>query len=201
MKYAILILVFLAGSKIIAQKPLNSKHMLRGYFYAVTSIKDEKAIGGFAEFGKKAEPVQNTGLSSSVFLKIDTSKTVTIKGITGYPVYLINMTDSILRLRASDSRLSIIAEAYINRKWQSIEYLPDSWCGNSYHSVLLKPKEQFVFEAPRYTGNSPCKLRYKLLMADGSVLYSNEIASRINKTQLSLKEGHTPSGVMDPYND
>jgi len=95
---------------------------------------------------------------------------------------------------------NIVTEAWVNHKWQAIEYLPQSWCGNSYHHVYIQPKQYWEFDAPAYTGSIKTKLRFKL-MNGASTLYSNEISAGINRGQLKEKEGHTPKDLMDPYND
>ncbi|MFB9080018.1 hypothetical protein ACFFLS_09005 [Flavobacterium procerum] len=186
------------------KKDLNIDFMLRGHIYAKSSIIDTTALGGFGgsdNFPKKINESLNLSYSGLI-LKIDTTQTTSINNkYIGYKLYIANKTDSIVRLEASDSRLSVIPEIFYKGEWKPIEYLPSSWCGNSYHDVYLKQNEYWEFDIPKFTGKIKAKLRYKLILGKDNYIYSNEILTSINKGQLKNKEGHKPNGIMDPYND
>ena len=178
--------------------------MLRGYFYAKSSIEDTLAPGGFGGSDNDAQKIdrQFKHQQKSLSLIIDTTELSTLGDkILAYAIFLVNGSDSITKLNASDSRLPIIAEALLNGKWKAIEYLPSSWCGNSYHRLYLKSGEYWRFWGPVYTGNYQTKMRYRLTLPDSGFLYSNEIVVSINKSQFTKKADYTPSGLMDPYND
>lgn len=202
---ALVIILFL-GSTIFGQRKqdLNINFMLRGQIYAGSSIMDTTALGGFAisdNLPKKID--ENLSFSDrELSLKIDTNRTTIINNkYNGYTLYIANTTDTIIELRASDSRLSVIAEVFYKEQWKPIEYLPSSWCGNSYHSVYLKQNEYWEFNIPKFRGKIHTKLRYTLKLRNGKYIYSNEIYTSFNKGQLEIKQGHKPSGIMDPYND
>jgi len=186
------------------KQDLNIDFMLRGHIYAKSSIIDTTALGGFGSSDNLPKKINEnlTLASSGMLLKIDTTKTTTINDkYNGYKLYIANKTDTIVRLDASDSRLSVIAEVFYKGEWKPIEYLPSSWCGNSYHDVYLKQNEYWEFDIPKFTGKIKTKLRYKLILGKDKYLYSNEIQTSINIGQLENKEGHKPNGIMDPYND
>ncbi|RXK62329.1 hypothetical protein ESA94_04775 [Lacibacter luteus] len=186
------------------KKDLNIKYKLRGQIYAHSSIEDTTAAGGFGSSDNLAKQINDSIIfdETGIFLKIDTTKIVSIADkFNGYNLFLGNKTDTILKLEASDSRLSIIAEAFYKNEWQAIEYLPSSWCGNSYHNVYLKTNQFWAFVIPRFTGKIKTKIRYKLLISKGNYIYSNEINASINKGQLTEKQGHKSQGLMDPYID
>lgn len=200
------VIILLLSSTTFGQskKDLNIDFMLRGNIYAKSSIIDSTALGGFG--GSKNLPKKiNDSLAitnSGLFLKIDTAQTTTINDkYNGYKLYIANKTDTIVQLEASDSRLYVIAEVFYGGKWQAIEYLPSSWCGNSYHNVYLKQNEYWTFDVPKFAGKIKTKLRYRLMLSKYKFIYSNEIMTSFNKKQLTEKEGHTPNGLMDPYND
>lgn len=199
-------IMILLSSTIFGQlkKDLNIDFMLRGHLYVKSSIIDSSALGGFGSsknLPKKINDSLNLN-SNGLLLKIDTTQKTLINDIyNGYKFYIANNTDTIVKLRASDSRLSVIAEVFYKGKWKPIEYLPSSWCGNSYHNVYLKQNEYWEFDIPKFTGKIKVKLRYKLIMGIDKYLYSNEILTSINKGQLENKEGHKSNGIMDPYND
>lgn len=186
------------------KKDLNIDFMLRGNIYAKSSIEDSTALGGFGRsdnFPKKNN-LENDFIESGLFLKIDTTKIQTINDkYNGYKLFIVNKSDSIVRLDASDSRLYVIAEVLYNNEWKPTEYIPSSWCGNSYHKVFLKENEYWEFIVPKFSGKIKTKLRYTLLISNGMVIYSNEILTSFNKSQLTQKQGHNPEGIMDPYND
>ena len=86
-------------------------------------------------------------------------------------------------------------------EWQAIEYLPGSWCGNSYHSVYLKPKHYWSFVAPRYSGSIQTELRFKLQLSPEQILYSETYVGGVQPEQFELKQGHQPTNLMDPYTE
>lgn len=183
---------------------LNIDYMLRGHLYVQSSIEDKEALGGFGGSDNRPQKltnklsVKNQGLS----LLIDTTRIVPIGSkYNGYTLYLVNKSDSLLKLSASDSRLNAVAEAWYEGKWQPIEYLPASSCGNSYHTVYLLQHEYWKFTIPKFAGKIPVKIRYRLFLGEGQYLYSNEITAYINKGQFKNKQAYQPEGIMDPYVD
>jgi len=185
-----------------SNKDYNINFKQRASLYAATSIADSNALGGFGGSSNAPQPVNSKSKLNRIDIFIDTSKTVVYhKEYNGYKLSLINNTDSITGFEAVDSRLSIISEVFYKGKWQAIEYLPSSWCGNSYHTVYLKPNEFWSFNIPKFTGEIYTKLRYKLNIGNGKTIFSNEIEASFNKGQLNKKEGHSPKGIMDPYNE
>lgn len=188
-----LLLVFLlTGQLVWAQenKDVKVNYMLRGYFYAYSSVADTTAAGGFGLSDNNAEFITSmTPISpNSLRLYIDTTQITTFsREYKGYTVYLINATDTLAGFSASDSRLSISAEAFVDNGWKAIEYLPSSWCGNSYHTLYLPAGQYWSFAAPIYKGSRKIRLRYKLigLARSKQVLYSNEVTAYINEGQLT----------------
>lgn len=63
----------------------------------------------------------------------------------------------------------------------------------------------WTFTAPRYEGTAKTKLRFMLDLSRGNTrkyVYSEEFDGSVNPEQFGdEKEGHTPDGVMDPYDD
>lgn len=190
----------------VGLKELNIKFMLRGYFYAGSNIEDTTAPGGFGGSSNKPKLMVNETAQlddlKDISLFVDTNMhTNFADGYKGYKLFLVNKSGNTISLQASDSRLYITAEVYWGGTWQPIEYLPSSWCGNSYHLVFLGNNEYWEFDIPKYHGNRKTKLRYKLSRGKEGIIYSNEIITYFNKQQLTIKQGHKPRGIMDPYND
>ncbi|MTI30485.1 hypothetical protein [Xanthovirga aplysinae] len=186
------------------RRDLNIKFMLRGHIYAHSSMEDTLAVGGFGSSDNLPKKLNSTldFIETGLFLKIDTTKVISFaKKFNGYNFYIVNKTDSVVKLEASDSRLNVIAEAYLDKKWQPIEFLPSSWCGNSYHNVYLRNEEYWEFKVPKFDGRISTRIRYRLMIGKDKYLYSNEIMGKINRKQLTNKQGHIPDGIMDPYND
>lgn len=197
-----LLIASMACLESIAQQDLNIEYKLRGNIYAASSLKDTAALGGFGGSDNLPKTIGEKFTEKGFFLKIDTTQTVLIsKKFNGYKLYIGNASSEMISIEASDSRLPVIAQVFLNNKWQDIEYLPSSWCGNSYHNVFLSPNQFWEFDVPKFTGKLNTKLRYKLEIGEGRYVYSNEIAASVNKKQLTAKEGHVPQGLMDPYND
>jgi hypothetical protein len=185
---------------------LNSKVMLRGYIYAGTNIVDTNAPGGFASSNNLPKKKDQLNLQFPIpagqRLWIDTTTTFPFfEKFKGYKLYMVNSSGVIESYPASDGRLPVIAEVFIDHSWKPVEYLPSSWCGNSYHQVFLSPGEYWQFIIPAYSGKKKVKLRYKLIGAQNIEVYSNEISASVNMSQLSRKQGHQPNDLMDPYVD
>ena len=139
-------------------------------------------------------------------------------------VYVVNATSDTIHFNAQDSRLYMKMQAS-DRKgaWRDIEYLPSSWCGNSYHSVDLPVNHYWTFVAPIYEGSFSTKLRIELTYVDPSdkldvnergrfldhayrdkrelKVYSNEFEGTINPAQFWRWPGYHATGIMDPYNE
>jgi hypothetical protein len=205
MKLTLPLLLLLSGIAANSQAQiLNVDYMLRGHLYAKSSIKDSEAPGGFGSSSNVAKKISKDKQfpKEMLSLLVDTGEIVPYgKDYTGYKLYIANRLNDNVKLNAADCRLTAIAEASINGTWQHIEYLPSSWCGNSYHQVYLKSGELWEFVVPRLDGKIPTKIRYKLRLDDGSYIYSNAFSARINEGQLTNKHGHSPTGIMDSYTD
>ncbi len=188
------------------QECLNVKFKLRGYFYAGTSQIDSTALGGFYEDKnkpKKLTPeISEYSKSNELELIVKTDlKTEFKNGISGFKIFIINKSDSITELPAQDSRLYLKRQVFYKNEWRDVEYLPSSWCGNSYHSVFIKPNEYWEFSAPCLNGKIEGTFRFQLFINDNLTIYSNEFSGSFNKKQLTKEQGYKPIGIMDPYNN
>ncbi len=176
--------------------------MLRGYCYANTMLEDSKAFGGFGPSNNSARKVGDDLTGKGLYLLAQPTAITPFGGQPGMRVLLVNRTSKTLSFSACDSRLNIIQEAQdAEGNWLPIEYLPQSWCGNSYHSVYLKPEHYWALPAPRYRGHLPAKLRFTMILADGKELHSNEFEGSVNLGQFTIKEGHQGLDIMDPYEE
>lgn len=116
------------------------------------------------------------------------------------------MADTIF-FDAQDSRLTMKLQAIDrNGDWRDIEYLPSSWCGNSYHFLYLPTDHYWKFVIPVYHGKIKTRIRaalsYKKSIVGASLwLYSNEFEGSINAGQFSKLPKYSPKGIMDPYNN
>ena len=203
MKYMFLLSLLFFSNSFFSQIDVDIKFMLRGYFYANSSIEDSISPGGFADFGNQPIKIneKDSFEENSVAMFIDVLMENTFEDdFSGYTLYLSNTTDTVAEFDGQDSRLYIHAQAFVDGSWQDIEYLPSSWCGNSYHIIYLKPNEYWEFEIPKYTGEINTRIRY-VLKYNGSEIYSNEYSGGINREQLTVKQGYQPQGIMDPYTD
>jgi hypothetical protein len=112
-----------------------------------------------------------------------------------------------VRFAAQDSRLYMNMQALdAQNNWRDIEYLPSSWCGNSYHTTALDPQHFWQFAMPVFKGIMQTRIRLKLRIQREDTkkqneFYSNEVKASINPAQFWRKEDYYPNGIMDPYND
>ncbi len=200
--------------------PLNIDYMNRGYFYTFSEPIDDYNTGhGTSGNGFKKLKSSAFKGAQELFLIVNREDTDTI--YSKYKAHLVtlgNRSNDTIWFEAQDSRLYMKVQAKENDgEWHDIEYLPSSWCGNSYHEVYLAPKSYWEFYTPCYTGDLPVKLRVELVYIDPSgageinehgykipnslTLYSNEYTGSINPAQFWRKPGYSPQNIMDPYFD
>lgn len=195
-----------------AKGKLNIDHMNRGYYYASSKYKQE--LGGFGGWGSSENRSKPLAPGSEflpgklqVLIKPQ-QKTTWAEDYDAVKLFVANTSADTLYFEAQDSRLYLNIQALDrNGEWKDIEYLPSSWCGNSYHSLFLAPNEGWDFATPVYEGEFKTKLRAKLLYKKSmeqetdEVLYSNEMEGSINPGQFWNKREYYRQGLMDPYND
>ncbi len=187
--------------------------MKRGYFKAYSLPSTTRSNGEFVSRNipekiiEKKNFQQNT-LSVSVDV---THKDSSSSNPNFLNVYIINNTKDKVNFNAQDSRLYMKVQALNpHGEWKDIEYLPSSWCGNSYHIITLEPQYYWSFHTPKYTGDFHTKLRIELKCVNPNdksdisikkelTIYSNEYECSINLAQFWRKKEYYPAGIMDPY--
>lgn len=195
---------------------LNIDYMRRGYFNAY-SKQHYQEYGGY---GRSYNEPKNIDKSlnfpnNQVSVLIKTDQNVLVDNHwNGYKLYVANTTKKNIDFNAQDSRLYLKIQAQDSSgQWKDIEYLPDSWCGNSYHILTLEKNEYWEFSVPRYQGDFKTKARAALTYNDPKsknkdrseiktiTIYSNAFEVSINNSQFWRKQSYYPSGIMDPYDD
>lgn len=192
--------------------PVNIDYMIRGHFYAASPyLKDLEGAGGWGGSENMFKPV-GAGLpvnNNRFEVYIDTTAIADWgNGFAAHKVYVINTGGDTLFFQAQDSRLNMVVEARDrDGQWKPIEYLPNSWCGNSYHKLFLPTGKYWEFKTPVHTGKFETSLRVSLSYGrdaknrKSETIYSNEIKGGINPGQFHKKKEYKPNGVMDPYLD
>jgi hypothetical protein len=186
----------------VVANPVRVEWMLRGYFRAGAQVS--KGLGGNATSNNMPRELATlTGVQPGSKVQIvalpDDAKPW--HRYDGYRVVIVNPTDKPVGFDAQDSRLGVVHEAIDpTGTWAPIEYLPSSWCGNSYHELELPARSYWELAAPHYDGPFATRLRLKLTVNDHT-MYSNEFEGRIDPKQFAEKQGHAPANVMDPYLD
>lgn len=197
--------VFLSASLFGQQKDsLSIKFQIRGHCYAYSN--EQYAAPGNGEYQSPniPKPIPRSFPKEGFYLMLDNQRQLDFEDYQGHPLYLVNASSEPIALDAQDSRLNIVAQALDKKgNWKDISYLPSSWCGNSYHTVTLGAGEYWTFETPVFDGPMKTQIRYVLMMGESKQLVSNPIPAFISPRQMNPKhqQGHTPQGLMDPYND
>lgn len=174
--------------------------MMPGYCVAGSRFRDLEARGGFGKSRNFPTAATETIEAKLLYLVAQPGVVTQFGKQPGMRVLLVNQTGQMLSFAASDSRLEIIQEAQDeNGVWRAIEYLPRSWCGNSYHRVSLPSAHLWVFPAPRYQGEFPTRLRFTLALEDGSFVHSNVFEGSIHREQFVLRQDYSTGLIMDPY--
>lgn len=194
------------------ENKINIDYMLRGYFYASSKNRsDLNGYGGWWKSDNKSKFI-NSELSFEediLQVRIDTSKiTVFEEQYNGITLYVANTSKDTTFFNAQDSRINLVLQAK-NKfgEWKDIEYLPQSWCGNSFHTLFLAKNELWEFSIPVYYGDFKTQIRAKLMyknyisQKNEIIVYSNEINGSINPGQFWYKKSYYPSDIMDPYSE
>lgn len=167
-------------------------------------------FGGWGGSGNDFHPIAAADMpEDEMGILADPSDTCAFQDVSlGMKVFLYNASEDTLFFDAQDSRLDMKIQAKnTDGKWQDIQFLPSSWCGNSYHTLYLPPQFYWEFEAPVFTGSLATELRIvaTYLKAFGSqktkMLVSEPFAGSINPAQFANKQEYQPAGIMDPYNE
>jgi hypothetical protein len=193
-------------------KKLNIDFMNRGYFYAYSTVskKNPQESGGWAVSDNQPQQIQTQSFPQNQFsVFIDTTKKDSFSLLyEGFSVFVVNTTRDTIKLSAQDSRLYMKVQALNkDQQWKDIEYLPSSWCGNSYHVLELEPNAFWKFVMPAYEGKRKTKLRICLQYLDSNdphkqlIVFSNTIDGAINEGQFKNIRDYNPKGIMDPYDN
>lgn len=200
------------GGKETHNDKLNIAYMNRGYYYASSKYKKELAgFGGWGNSDNNSKQITSdvAFLPNTFQIVIDPNQKTKWAGkYDAIKLFVANTSSDTLYFDAQDSRLYLKIQAQDrNGNWKDIEYLPSSWCGNSYHSLFLSPDELWEFSTPIYQGEFKTKFRAELLykkskdQKKADIIYSNEIDGYVNPGQFWNKIEYYPSGLMDSYND
>lgn len=193
-------------------RPLNIDYMNRGYLYAHSPYIEK--LAGFGGWGSSENAFKLVDKSQAfkpeeLSLEVRPNDTATYgKSYLGMKIYAVNTTKDTVFFDAQNSRIYLKLQAQDSQgQWKDIEYIPNSWCGNSYHILFLPTNHFWEFSIPAYEGGLKTKLRAELLYkqneadTESKVLYSNEFEGSINPGQFWRKQPYYPAGIMDPYNE
>ena len=194
---------------------LNIDFMNRGYFYASQS-EPYSHYNGWAV--SKNLPHKVTVTLKDDFplgIVIDTTqRPLFFKRYAGYRLFVVCNAGYGVTFNAQDSRLNMWLQALDSTGvWRDIDYLPNSSCGNSYHTLRLRAKERWDFVVPLYGGTYPTKVRAALSYVDPkdknprkferkeALVYSNAVLMKINPEQFWRKLEYLPTDLMNTDNE
>lgn len=186
--------------RLAAAEPAEFTVMLLGYCLAGSTQTDPDAPGGFGTSDNLPKPLSAAPAQQNLYLEIiDTGDAVFAEKYNGLRLRLVNGTQKTAELSAADSRLSIVQEALdADGTWKDIEYLPRSWCGNSFHKVYLPVKHYWEFVAPKYSGPQKTKLRFRLSISNHHTIYSPVYDGGIHPGQFTQRADRPATSLMDP---
>jgi len=202
--------------KTASPQAFDIDYMNRGYFHAY-SKKRKNELGGHASsrnYPKDIPSDLDLPKGQLTVKVVENTNTVYRDKYKGLKVIVANSTKKDVEIDAQDSRLYMVMQAQTPEgEWRDIEYTPNSWCGNSYHTLVLPPSMYWEFTAPQYHGSVKTKLRIRLSYNDPTEVhkkqwertmlttYSNEFEASVNPAQFWRKAEYAPQGIMDPYMD
>ena len=190
-----LILLLSAAAILRAAEPAHFKVMQAASCFAGNEENDPRALGGYGASNNLPKRLSGKEKikEGDVYLEITQGREVLFqKKYEGLLLRLINGGAKKTAIDASDSRVAIVQEAQTKDGiWKEIEYLPSSWCGNSFHHVYLEPKQFWEFTVPRYSGPLKTNIRFKLVLSPTRTIYSSTYPGGIFPQQFKkpvLKE-------------
>jgi hypothetical protein len=167
--------------------PVAAKTRFEGIYPVGSRLPDKEAIGGFGPCDNYSFDLggKEWGMDGEVSLVAFPDEPVAYFKYRGIAVRLINRTGETASFPACDSRLFLVQEARDSAgRWQAIEVLPESDCGNSFHRVFIKPNQYWQFPARVYGGPLKTKIRFRLDRGGEGVLYSNEFDGTVDAVQF-----------------
>lgn len=180
-------IIYQDSSEAEENKVLDIDFMMRGYNYTSSDHKEGlDGFGGWGQSDNKSKEIVNKSLLNNSGLKLiidTTQETKWNKVYKGYNLFVVNSTDDTLYFDAQDSRIDLVLQAKDNKgEWKDIEYLPSSWCGNSYHTLFLAPKQLWEFSIPKYEGHIRTSIRAKLFYK--KELYLEEVKENTEQPDI-----------------
>lgn len=157
---------------------------------------DPRDLGGFGSSNNLPMRITQdyATKTGACYLLAEPDVVISVQNTRHMRLTLVNATDKTLAFAASDGRLNIIQQAQdAGGNWKPIEYLPPSFCGNSYHHLHLSADAFWSFPVPRYDGPTATKLRFVLIDGQGQVLLaSNEFDGSIDPKQFDTIPAENP---------
>jgi len=91
-----------------------------------------------------------------------------VPGGVGVPVYLVNRSKEEMVLFGQDGDLFFKLE-FLDESghWHRAQNHLDSWCGNSYHELILPPGQHVVLQGYLPSGGTKAKVRYRCYAPGG----------------------------------
>jgi hypothetical protein len=190
---------------------MNIDYMLAGHFYADPALQNEKWWWSVPSVNNGPRLIQqeNTFVPGALSIHVESkADTLFEDKYVGYSVSLANKSGKMVSFQTQDHRLDMIVQARNQQgEWKNIEYLPSSWCGNSYSNIDLKSGYYWQFTTPRFDGefNTKCRIALKYINPDPELknqettLFSNEFDGSVNLSQFWRIQNMFSSNLMNPY--
>jgi hypothetical protein len=205
---------------------LNIDYMQRCFF----SVESE-STGHPMDYGAEPKAITNDNHFPENQLSVTVKPEDTVHighKVVGIKVFLANTLKDTIVFNAQDGVLYMKTQALDeDGQWKYIDFMPHSWCGNSYHSVFLASNHYWQLAMPRYEGTFKTKLRIELTYIDPQdttnskftdfrhfkgdglsrhkskqlKVYSDTFDGAVNPGQLWRKAAYSSSGIMDPYDE
>ena len=187
-------------------KPMYIDYMNEAWYYYAKSGGKPTDFGYRTWSKRLPKPILSTQQfpANKLSIILPDEAIINFNGFQGRRILVGNTTKTKQHFNAQDSQLYLSVQAKDrDGQWRDIEYLPSSWCGNSYYSLELAANHYWELKMPIYEGALPTQLRVALYL-DGfgkkaNVIYSPIFKGSINPGQFWRKLPHHPSGLMDPY--
>lgn len=193
-----------------ASAPLNLDYMRRSFYQvaSATPLARYASLGGWYQSPNVAKPATGGRPPGQLTVQVEPSPHPGAfdAATAGHRLAITNASADTAVFDAQDSSLYLTMQAQeASGQWRDIEYIPSSFCGNSYHQVFLAPGQGWQLVVPAYQGGLRTQLRVRVLQREANkrnkarILYSNTFAGSVNPAQFWRQPAYESQGIMDPY--
>jgi hypothetical protein len=135
---------------------------------------------------KKFDPLSGYVLLETDTIKLSLARDSYKRDSFEYFILYNSGTKPIKLLKQDGSMITVKEAINYQNKWLPVEFWDHSWCGNSYFSISVEPKELIVLKTYKLKEGAKTKIRLRLKSESNGVLVSEAFESSIDPDYFVL---------------